>query len=53
MLGEKRHKTIIILEYGILWIPGDSDDKESVCSVGYLDSIPGRSLGEGDSISGE
>ena len=35
--------------------PGDSDGKESVCSVGCLDSIPGlgRSPGEGDSISGE
>ena len=35
--------------------PGDSDDKESVCSAGYLDLIPGsgRSPGEGDSISGE
>ena len=34
---------------------GDSDGKESVCSVGCLDSIPGlgRSPGEGDSISGE
>ena len=31
-------------------IPGGSDDKESACNAGYLDSIPGlgRSPGEGN-----
>ena len=33
-----------------LGFPGDSDDKESACSAGDLDSIPGlgRSPGEGN-----
>ena len=42
--------SLLLAAYYMLGFPGGSDGKESACSVGDLDSIPGsgRSPGEGN-----